>query len=312
MKLRNSHFGVLGAALTTLCLTLPVEMPAAHAAKKAMDKAAVAPALLEAWPGQRVVMLLPLQLGAGSNIEPAFGRAILPAAARGLREALLATGKFSIIEPYRFNPILLRGIQEGRPSRTEVMALVDTPTLETARVVMARLDPTFDQSPLIGQFAIEELRISGTGKQTRVQIQASGNLYEVSGGAATYSYVVTSDAFNSGSTTASIQSAAEDAFKRISIEFTKPLTEPIVTTTVAVVEPSGTPVKTPATNPVTPLPGPTDGVPEIIVTDETPAPKVDEIPAVPATAPATPGGARDIVPQLPAAQPPLDINVPNR
>jgi len=315
MRLRENQIGVLGVALAALCLSVQSAMPAAMAAEKAprvkAAKDTLSPEMLEAWPGQRVVLLLPLQIAEGAKIDALLGRAILPAASESLRKALMATGKFSVILPYRFNPILSRAVQEGRISRAELTALVNTPTLESGRAVMAKLDRTFDQSTFIGQFSLEELRFSGTTKDPRSQVQVSGRLYEVDGAGAANTALVTSDTFGGNHITNSVLSAAGDAFARAAKEFTRPLAESILIAGAGLSGPGAVPDKTPAPNPA-PVKNPATPDPA-----EWPLPgnfpPADNVP-VPDTKPATTGGAtggaRDIVPKLPAPEPPLDINVP--
>src|SRR5262249_43574519 len=144
-------------------------------------------------------LLLPLKLGQGWNIDPAFGQALLPDAQQVLMDTLTASGKFSVVKPYRFNPILQRALQERRITKDMLNNLVDNPTLENARTVMQKLDPSFDQPALIGDFSIEEVRFSGTQKDTRVQAQVSGRLYELGAAVAVKSAVVTSNSVSGGS-----------------------------------------------------------------------------------------------------------------
>jgi len=114
--------------------------------------------VLEVWPGQRVVMLLPLKLGEGWNADPALDDAILGQAEYQLRMALLATRKFSVIQPYRFSPILQRAVQDRRITQPELDSLVENPSVETATVVLEKLG--FDRKPMIADFTLEEVRVT--------------------------------------------------------------------------------------------------------------------------------------------------------
>ncbi|HEX8832831.1 MAG TPA: hypothetical protein VF719_01460 [Abditibacteriaceae bacterium] len=249
--------------------------------------------MLEPWRGQRVLLLLPLQLGEGWNVDRAFGTALLPDAEQALQDMLQKTGKFSVIEPHRFNPILQRATQEKRITTDQLTTLVTTPTLENARIVLSKI--AFDQPPMIAQFVLEEMRFSGADKNAKVQLQVSGRLYELGNPVAIKSTVITSNAQNASRVSVGTLAAANDAFARSIAEFVAPIPE------IQVVPPAPvapTPVVTPT--PVVPVP----------VVPVAPVVTVP-LPGDVAIAGSSSRNPSDLVPQLPAPMPPLGINVPN-
>lgn len=298
MKVRRSvkQVGLLGAMLAMPVLVAVTTVPA-NAAPKARP---VAVPVLEAWPGQRVIFLLPLQLGAGWNVDPVFGKAILDDAEQRLKDVLQRTNKFSVVEAHRYNPILVRAVQDKRITSDQMNDLVQNPSVENARIVLAKLDTSFDQQPLIGEFALEEVRVDAA-KDGGVQVQISAKLYELGGAGADKTTVVTSDTVSGGArNSAKVVGAATNAFATAAAEFIKPLDvdELIVTTSQAPEAPAeGATAEAPATAPAAPAPAPVPANTVVLPGD------------VPIAGSSTRG--RDVVPQLPAAQPPLGINVPN-
>jgi hypothetical protein len=210
---------------------------------------------LEAWPGQRVLLLLPLQLGAGFNVDRAFGQAILSQAESSLQAALQKTGKFSVIEAHTHNPILQRALSERRITPEQLKTLVtsaasndEKAALDSARLVLGLIG--FDQPPMIARFALEEVRLSGTEKNTQVQTQVSGRLYELTNPVAIKSTVITSNAQRARRVSQATLAAAADAFAMTAGEFTAPIPEvtlELPATAAPVAEPATpAPVATPA------------------------------------------------------------------
>jgi hypothetical protein len=210
-KIRN----VLPLLALPFALTAFAPAPSAHAAKR--------PALLEAWPGQRVLFLLPIQLGEGFNVDRAFGQALLPRASESLQHILQNTGKFSVVEAHRFNPILQRALTERRITNDELTNLINEPTKENVRLVFSKID--FDQPPMFAEFTLEEVRLSGTQKDTQVQTQISGRLYELANPVALKSTVITSNSFKAPRVSQATLLAANDVFAQTAAEFTRPIDE---------------------------------------------------------------------------------------
>lgn len=249
--------------------------------------------VLQIWPGQRVLLVLPLGLGPDWNADPQLGTALLPVAAPQLQKALMETGKFSVTSPYIFDPILQRALAEKRVPEAEITALTEKPSLETARPVLSKL--VFDQPSMIAEVKLEELRVGGTVKAPTVQIQASGRLYEQGNAAPIKSVVATSKPLTGGTPSDRIARAAAMAFTEIAMQF--------VAAPPAFELPLPKPVATSAPK-ATLVPQPT---PKAMV------PAMPAMPEVPITAPnsLTPAPSGSFVPQLPAAQPPLGITVPD-
>ena len=158
----------LGASLlASALLWAPVTAPqlwggqSAQAAEM-MRKEKNVPVELEPWPGRRVVLLLPLQLGVGFNADQQFGKLILPRAEAELTAALEATGKFSVLRVHRFSPLVQRGLQEKRITPADVSNITAEPiSIENATEFLSKY--TFDQTPLIADFRLEEVRSSIPG-----------------------------------------------------------------------------------------------------------------------------------------------------
>lgn len=247
---------------------------------------------LEIWPAQRVLLSLPLQVGANFSSDASLSRAIVPLVEPELRRALESTDKFSTMATYRFDPVLRRAVLENRVADAEVTTLVQTPTLENAQTVLGKL--SFSQPAMILETTLEELRVGGTPRNPTVQLQVSGRLHEVGGGLFR-SATVTSRPYGGRTPEARLAAAARDAFNELAEQFVAPpesfaLPAPPAPTP-APRRPAPTPRPAPATQPVPPAfsdssatvqpPGvlaPTQGVP--------------------------------FVPVLPPAQPPLGLNVP--
>lgn len=205
-----------GIALFVMAVAglLPV-LPASAAPRESVAR--------EVWPGRRVVLLLPLQLSDNWNADPAWGQTLLRSAEFHLRRALEDTGKFSVVQPYRFDPILQRALQEKRGgiAKDQVDELIDKPSLQSASGVLANLG--FELTPLIADFRLEEVRASGSAKAPAVQVQVLGKLYDLNSQEANQTKVFTSDPIRTqGSQFDTVILAAANAFKMVSREFVKP------------------------------------------------------------------------------------------
>ena len=194
-----------GAAL------LPVFTPSAQAKPKQV---------LEIWPGQRVLLVLPLAIGPDWNGGPELAEAAKPLIRPSVQQALNDTGKFSITLPYRFDPILQRAVAENRIPQDIITTFVNSPSLATAQPVFSQLK--FEQVPMIAEIQLEEIRVGGTPKAPTVKLQMSGKLYEVGGGGPFSQIVVTSDAEGGRTPEARLQAAAANAAQQIAAYFVKP------------------------------------------------------------------------------------------
>jgi hypothetical protein len=276
-------------------LGLGLAVPMAHAQKRTKTVG------LEAWRGQRVLLLLPLELGEGFNVDRAFGQALLPDAEQSLQALLQATGKFSVMEPHRFNPVLQRAQVERAITATEFTTLVTAPTLENARLVLSKL--SFDRPPMIAQFFVEEIRLSGTPAKTSVQAQVSGRLYELGNPVALKTTVITSNSVTGRNVTTSTLVAMTDAFRRSTAEFVAPIEEIQLALPEPVV-PTPTPVAPPVVAP--PVVAPPVVAPPVSGGNNVTLPGDVSI-----LGSSSRGVLTNGVPQLPSATPPLGINVPN-
>lgn len=202
--------------------------PSAQAAKKS-NKAVSQPTVsIEAWPGQRTMLILAPTLGANWNSDPTLGQALLRQSLPLLESALRKTGKLGIMELQPYNPIFLRAVQDRRMTADELNTLTSTsatnttPWLDRARQALSKL--SFEQQPLIGDFTIEEIRSSGDQARPAIQVQASGRMYELGGAAPSKTVVVTSQPMRSGRQPLdAILMAAGDAFKQIAASFVSPI-----------------------------------------------------------------------------------------
>lgn len=238
---RFSTIGVLfaGVLITASTFLSPTIGFAKDATPKGM--AAPPPELFkrEPWPEQRVVLLLPLTLGPGWNLEKDKAPLILPNAEQKLQQALQRTGKFSTTQLHRYNPIFLRGMQEKTLTREQVKALIASPSLEAVQGALSKME--FDQPPLIAEFSMEEITTEAGNPIPSVRAQVTGKLYEANDPIAVKTVVVTSDpqplyyarpstdkkdkrtVYVRRSAGDRIIMAADNAFNQIAREFVKPL-----------------------------------------------------------------------------------------
>ena len=281
---------VLGAGLSPLLVPTPA--PAAPRQK------------LQLWPGQRVLLVLPLHVGSDWNAGPELAEAIQPLVRPLLQQALTATGKFSVTLPYRFDPILRRAVADKRVADDAVAALINTPSLETAQTVFSSL--TFNQTPMVADVQLEELRIGGTPKKPTVQLQVSGKLYEVGGSGPFRNVVVTSRAFEGRTPEARLQAAANDAFVEIARQFVAP-PEAFELPLPAAPTPAPGAAAMPGKKGTTDDAGMMGGANPAASSGTAPRTGMPNAPGTPNAMGAKAGG---FVPVLPSAQPPLGIAVP--
>ena len=270
---------------------------------------------LEIWPGQRVLLVLPLQIGPDWNAGPELGEAIKPLIKPALQQALTGTGKFSVTLPYRFDPIFRRAVADKRITEDVVTNLLSDPSLATAQTALSQL--TFEQVPMVAQVQVEELRVGGTPKEPTVQLQMSGKLYEVGGDGPFRNVVVTSRPFGGRTPEARLQAAATDAFNEIARQFVEPPAEFQLPLPVAPAPTAPADGKNPATtttdnanggggSQAVETPNPVASTP-----NTKPAPNTGAMGAMPPSSGAmAPKAGAPFIPQLPPAQPPLGIAVP--
>lgn len=214
----------------------------------------------EPWPGQRPVLLLPLQFGPGWNIDKERAASILPDAEQRLQQALQRTGKFSTLQMHRYNPLFLRAVQDKVITKEQVAAILAAPTVEAVQGALGLM--RFQQPPLIAEFAMEEITTESGTPIPFVRAQVTGKLYEANDSVAIKTIVLTSDpqplyyarkrgkdtVYVRRSPSERIMAAANNAFNQIATEFVAPieditLPEPVVSegATVAPGAPAITP-----------------------------------------------------------------------
>ncbi len=205
---RGALLALSVVALSGGALLSPALMPSAQAKPKQM---------LELWPGQRVLLVLPLQIGPDWNGGPELAEAVKPLVRPYVQQALTDTGKFSITLPYRFDPILQRAAVENRISPDIITPFLEAPSLASAQPVFTNLK--FEQVPMVAEIQLEEIRVGGTAKKPTAQVQMSGKLYEIGGSGPFRSVVVTSDAMEGRTPEARLQAAASNASRQIAALF---------------------------------------------------------------------------------------------
>lgn len=131
--------------------------------------------------GKRVVLILPIQTSENWTANPTFTANLKQRASTALRDAMLNTGQFSLIEVSRFNPVLQRGVADEKYSQEDLDGLVADPTPDNARNILSKINfdrvpkLPFTQAPLIAQIILDTYP-SKPGSQT---VQVTGTLYEM-------------------------------------------------------------------------------------------------------------------------------------
>lgn len=233
-----------------------------------------------------------------------LGRAIVLLAEPELQKALIGTGKFSPTLPYRFDPILRRGVKENQLTEEDITALLASPSLATSQPVLDKL--TFDQPAMTTEIFLEELTIGGTPKQPTVQIRASGKLYQQGNPNAIKTVSVRSDALKGKTPSDRLTAAAGQAFREIAAAFVEPpaafdLPLPVVPVTVKGKKGSASTSKPVAE----PMAGEVPGNMSSAIPAETIAAPASIPTAAPQILPTAPGAP--LVPQLSAGAPPLGV-----
>jgi len=110
----------------------------------------------------------------GSN---ELATALVPLVSGGLSRALQNTGKFSLISPYKFDPILRRALAESQISDDDLSTFIFTPTLESAQAVLPKL--SLDQPGMVARVNLENLQVGGTSAAPTAQVRMRAELFEV-------------------------------------------------------------------------------------------------------------------------------------
>lgn len=286
------------ALVAALGALAPFATPSAFAAPKKPQ--------LEIWPDRRVLLVLPMQLAPTWNADAQLGQAILPLAQPQLQQALAATGKFSVTLPYRFDPVLRRGLTEKQLAENDITKLLATPTLENSRPVIDKLN--FDQPIMTTEVFLEELTIGGDAKKPTVQLQVSGKLYEQGNPNPVKSETYRSKPLGGKTPSERLIAAARDAFGGLAMIYVEPPAAFDLPAPLEVAAPDKTgsngkptdPATSSAASPSTGMGG-SNASAAPSVTPPAPLPPI----STPNTLPATPGAL--VVPQLPAAEPPLGV-----
>ncbi len=302
-------------------LTLVVALGAGAPFSTTLAQAAPKPQL-QIWPDRRVLLVLPLQVAPTWNADPQLGQAILPLAQPQLQQALTNTGKFSVTLPYRFDPVLRRGLTEKQLAENEITTLLATPTLANSRPVIDKLN--FEQPIMTTEVFLEELTIGGDSKKPTVQLQVSGKLYQQGNPNPVKSETYRSQAVGGKTPSDRLIAAARDAFTGLAMIYVEPPAAFDLPAPVEVAAPvakgkgkgkkgnGGKAVPASASTasgstamsssaPVGTAPVAAGADTSAAITPPAPLPST----ATPNALPIAPGAP--LVPQLPAAQPPLGV-----
>lgn len=140
---------IFSLPIATLVAVLPLVLSAPRPVQARSKKTApTLPTPVVLPHGKRVLFLLPVQLGTGWNGNTVFTREFLPKASRALKDALRATGRYSLVEATRYDPIIQRGLADEAFTADEYEALLKEPTIENANAIVSKM--TFDRLPKLG------------------------------------------------------------------------------------------------------------------------------------------------------------------
>lgn len=251
---------------------------------------------------------------AGSS---ALADALKPLLSQQLSVALQDTGKFSVIRPYKFDPLLTRAVNEaaGQGLTADLASdFITTPSLGNSQNILGQLG--LEQPGMVAQVVIQSLKVGGTQESPTVQLSMRGDLYEASSPAPFRTITVTSRPFEGKTPEDRLRAAAGQVFSDIAAAFVAPPSEfqlPLppasaaglmtgATPGAAMTPPTGSKPMTPAGNTTSPAMPPS--------TAPMPTPPVSVAPVTPQTPNGTIG--TPLVPQLPGSTPPLGVNVPDQ
>lgn len=203
---------------------------------------------------RRVMMVLPLRTGENWKAAPDFTQSFVRQTDLALRRALANTGRFTTLEVRRFNPVLMRAVQDGVATSDDLDTLLSTPTTPNASLFLSKI--TFNKAPLhvftepavIGSFVLESMAVTDRS----VSVKVTGRMYSADGQTALRSLSATTSvplAAASGDILASASTAAMTAIDRVIAELLRtPTAAEMVSGEVA---PVATTIVTPVEVPVT-------------------------------------------------------------
>jgi len=179
---------------------------------------------------RRVMMVLPLRTGENWKAAPDFTQSFVRQTDLALRRALANTGRFTTLEVRRFNPVLMRAVQDGVATSDDLDTLLSTPTTPNASLFLSKI--TFDKAPLhvftepavIGSFVLESMAVTDRS----VSVKVTGRMYSADGQTALRSLSATTTvplAVASGDILASASTAAMTAIDRVVTELLRTPTE---------------------------------------------------------------------------------------
>lgn len=216
----------LGASL--LALPLILGLPSATQARTTKTTTPQTPPLVLPH-GKRVLFVLPLQLGTGWNANSVFTREFVPQATRALKNAFRATGRYSLVEAVRSDPIVQRGLADELFTVEEYEALLKEPTIENANAIVSKM--TFDQTPKL-RFSdtpqVMQIVMDRFPAQTgRPSVQIVARLYDIGLTVPTRTLTVIAGIQNvNGLAPPQLTLASTTAgFNRLALEFAKPAAE---------------------------------------------------------------------------------------
>lgn len=222
----------------------------------------------EPWPGQRTVLLLPLQFGESWNLDPERMAVTMPVAEQKMQQALQRTGKFSTMQVHRYNPLFLRAVQDGLRAgaaaapangtpppptltREQLDNFLAAPNLANSQSVLAAMP--FEQPAMIAEVFMDEVTVEAGSPSPSVLAQVTGKLYEVGNPVPVRTVVVTSEPTSlylvrqrgrnrvlvRRSPSDRLLAAADNAFNQLAREFVRPV-EDITLPNPVLVAPDGT------------------------------------------------------------------------
>ncbi|HVF85525.1 MAG TPA: hypothetical protein VM821_06065, partial [Abditibacteriaceae bacterium] len=224
----------------------------------------MAQAMSQPMRSRRVAMVLPLRTGENWKAAPEFTQSFLRQMDVALRRALSNTGRFTTLEVRRFNPVLMRAVQDGVATSDDLDTLLTQPTTPNASVFLSKI--TFNKAPLhtfsepavIHSFVLENMTIADNA----LSVKMTGRMYSADGQTALRSLSATTTVplgMAGADVLASASTAGTTAINRVIAEFLRTPTESEIvlgeaapsetTTTTTTVE------TTEATTPGSVLPG---------------------------------------------------------
>ncbi len=186
--------------------------------------------LMQARRARRMMLLLPARVGEDWKATPEFTAAFLRQSDLTIRRLLASSGRYSLLEVRRFNPVLLRAVQDGVATSDDLNTLVTLPTAPNASIILSKM--TFGDAPLqtatqpavIASFVLDKISMTPDS----FSVKLSGRLYAADGrtvlrrlaATTTVPYATAGGAISSAAT-----SALSTAANRIAAEFTRLPTE---------------------------------------------------------------------------------------